>query len=153
MRAICAYIIYIPMGILCRIVLVVSLNLLDSEMPKQSAKRRLLYVRIPPTTEGHIPDVGWIRVQRYEKILNYANKNAKNVRKIYENVRNLTESAIKELIPESYFGAMEEERRRRRKLGTPSLGFLYYFSRHYWNKKQPQITFFQILFGIFKFFH
>ena len=54
-------------------------------------------------------------MQRYEKILNYANKNAKNVRKIYENVRNLSESAIKELIPESDFGAMEEGRRRRRR--------------------------------------
>ena len=36
MRALCAYIIYIPMGILCRNVLEL-MNLPDSEEPKQSA--------------------------------------------------------------------------------------------------------------------
>ena len=44
------------------------------------------------------PRRGRIRVQRYENILNYANENAKNVRNICKKVRNLTKSAIKELI-------------------------------------------------------
>jgi hypothetical protein len=35
------------------------------------------------------------RAQRYKNILNYANENAKNVRKICKKVQILTESAIK----------------------------------------------------------
>ena len=42
------------------------------------------------------PQRGRIRVQRYENILNYANKNAKNVRNICEKVQNLKEGAIKD---------------------------------------------------------
>lgn len=41
-------------------------------------------------------DAFHFRIQNYKKNLIYANEIAKNVRKICENVRNLTESAIKD---------------------------------------------------------
>ncbi len=53
---------------------------------------------------------------KVQKYFNNANGNAKNVRKICENVRNLTESAIKELIwnPIQVQGRKKEKKMKER---------------------------------------
>ena len=66
-------------------------NLPDS-MCQNKALKTPLYVRIDPPLKNIFPRRGRIRVQRYENILNYANENAKNVRKICEKVQILTEN-------------------------------------------------------------
>ena len=85
MRALCAYINYIPMGILCCYVLEFN-EFTRFRTAKTKRVRRLLYVRIYPPLKNIFPRRGRIRLQRYKNILNYANENAKNVRNVCKKI-------------------------------------------------------------------
>ena len=61
----------------------------DACLRSPHRKQSVIYVGVPI-------GVGWIRLQRYKNILNYANENAKNVRNVCKKIWNLTERAIKD---------------------------------------------------------